>query len=280
MMFVQFAALHGLRIDVPVVGRWVRVPTDDKPMRRNGAYKLLDGIAFVQNHATMTEVAIWRADDAKCKVPAVDIERLKRAEREAAKKRQEAAKRAERIVGQATLETHPYLAAKGFPDAVIYVWNSLAVIPMRCAGQIVGCQMIEANGAKKFLPWQASGGAEFVIGGRGLDVLCEGYATGLSVRAALANLKTRARIHVCFSAGNMARIARGLDGGIVIADNDASGTGERVAREIGWPYWMSDTVGEDANDLHQRIGTYRLAMQMRRLFMAAATGGHMMRGGP
>jgi putative DNA primase/helicase len=38
----------------------------------------------------------------------------------------------------------------------------------------------------------------------------------------------------------------------VIADNDESGTGERVAKESGLKYWMSDKVGEDFNDFHQR----------------------------
>ncbi len=45
---------------------------------------------------------------------------------------------------------------------------------------------------------------------------------------------------------------------------DASGTGERVAREIGWPYWMSDVVGEDANDYAQRAGVFALAMGIKK----------------
>jgi putative DNA primase/helicase len=43
----------------------------------------------------------------------------------------------------------------------------------------------------------------------------------------------------------------------VVADNDKSGTGERIAREIGYPYWMSEVLGEDANDTMQRIGDFR-----------------------
>ncbi|KDD41113.1 hypothetical protein L532_4309 [Bordetella bronchiseptica OSU095] len=78
----------------------------------------------------------------------------------------------------------------------------------------------------------------------------------------LRNLKVPYALHVAFSAGNMKKIAHGLPGGIVLADNDASGTGERVAREIGWPYWMSDLVGEDFNDAHQRLGTFALSMDI------------------
>lgn len=263
MNFQQFASLHGLRIQTPIFGKWVRVPTEDKPKHRNGAYKLLDGVGFVQNHATMTDVAVWRPDGADVQAPKIDRELIERAERETAQRRQKAAQRAEWILTQCELAAHPYFAAKGFPEHLVNVWDGKAVIPMRNAGRIVGCQLIDETGNKKFLPGQASGGAEFVMDGNGMHVVCEGYATGLSVRQALANLKTRATIHVCFSAGNMARIARDLPTGLVIADNDASGTGERVAKEIGWPYWMSDTVGEDANDEHQRAGLFKLAMGLR-----------------
>ena len=103
---------------------------------------------------------------------------------------------------------------------------------MRSAGRIVGCQLIDEEGNKKFLPGQASGGAEFVMDGKGMHVVCEGYATGLSVRQSMANLKARATIHVCFSAGNMARIARDLPTGLVIADNDASGYLRRILKAI------------------------------------------------
>ena len=67
----------------------------------------------------------------------------------------------------------------------------------------------------------------------------------------------------------MKKVAQSLPGGFVVADNDASGTGERIAKEIGWPYWMSDTVGEDANDYHQRKGLFPLSQGMQRLFLQA-----------
>jgi hypothetical protein len=85
---------------------------------------------------------------------------------------------------------------------------------------------------------------------------------------ALRNLKVPYVLHVTFSAGNMKKVAEALPAGVVVADNDASGTGERVAREIGWPYWMSDTVGEDANDYAQRCGVFALAMGIKGLQQA------------
>ena len=40
----------------------------------------------------------------------------------------------------------------------------------------------------------------------------------------------------------------------VIADNDVSKAGEKAAIRTGLPWRMSEVVGEDANDLHQRAG--------------------------
>ena len=75
-------------------------------------------------------------------------------------------------------------------------------------------------------------------------------------------IKRRYTLHVCFSAGNMKKVASTLKEGLIVADNDASSTGERVAKEIGWPYWMSDMVGEDANDYHQRVGLFKFSQSL------------------
>jgi len=45
-------------------------------------------------------------------------------------------------------------------------------------------------------------------------------------------------------------------------DNDKSGTGQRTAAHIGWPFWMSDRQGEDFNDAHQRLGAFPLALPL------------------
>ena len=105
---------------------------------------------------------------------------------------------------------------------------------------------------------------EFCFDNKGMHVLCEGYATALSVRLALKSLKKRYTLHVCFSAGNMKKMADLLkpDSGLIVADNDLSGTGERVAKEIGWNYWISDVQGEDANDAHQRMGLFRFSQSL------------------
>jgi phage/plasmid primase-like uncharacterized protein len=267
MTFEDFARLHGLVIRSLVPGKWVRVSTEDKPKSRNGAYKFMGDVGFVQNWATMTEAAVWKCDGDSRAVQQRVRQVAERAAAESAAQARDAALKAQRILEQCELAPHPYLASKGFPDELVNVWNresdNVMVVPMKVGQRITGCQQISPSGDKKFLFGQRSGGAEFVMGQRGTHVLCEGYATALSTQQALRNLKVSYVLHTTFSAGNMKKVAAALPGGVVIADNDESGTGERVAREIGWPYWISDTVGEDANDYAQRKGVFALAMGIK-----------------
>ena len=65
MTFIDFCRLHGVLIDtLPQIGVWRRYKTEDKPGHRNGAVKFMGDHGFVQNHATMTEVAAWQAEGA------------------------------------------------------------------------------------------------------------------------------------------------------------------------------------------------------------------------
>ena len=265
MNFMQFAQAHGLIINSLIPFRWVRVPTVAHPRKRNGAYKFMETHGFVQEHSTMTEPALWKPEgDQK-----IDVAKMQRQAKEVAQdievKRKEAAERAEWILSQCSLEAHPYLEGKGFKDERANVWSegNLLVIPMRVGRQIVGCQLIDADGGKKFLFGQRTSGAAFVIDARGPNVLCEGYATALPIRAALAALKKRYTLFVCFSAHNMKVIAKTLPSGFVVADNDASGTGERVAAEIGWPYYMPPEVGQDFNDYHRAQSLFKVSQALR-----------------
>lgn len=270
MTFIDFCRSLGIVIEqVPPVGRWVRLPTDDKPKHRNGAVKFMGDHGFAQNHATQTEVAVWKpAGDAPQVDHAANARRVQAAQREIETKQRAAAERAEWILSQCELAKHPYLERKGFPDEVANVWDSdtgrLLVIPMRVGDRIVGCQLIDGEGEKRFLSGQRTSDAAFVINNRGPAVLCEGYATALSIRAALTALKARYTLFVCFSAHNLGRIAKTLPTGLVVSDNDASFTGQRVAQESGWPYWVSDVIGEDFNDAHKRLGLFKVTQSLRK----------------
>ena len=270
--FVDFCRIHGVEIDrLPDVGVWRRFRTTDKPAHRNGAVKYMGDHGFCQNHATMVEVAVWRSEgesrEAAQRVQAV----ANHAAQETVRAQRRAADKAGHMLSECELKAHPYLSAKGFPDERVNVNGEHMLIPMRVGRDVVGVQTINADGEKKFLFGQRCSLAQFIFASAvpGTHIVCEGYATALSIRQAMAAIKRPYTLHVCFSAGNMKKVAQSLQSGFVVADNDASGTGERIAKEIGWLYWMSDTVGEDFNDYHQRKGLFSLSQGMQRLFMNA-----------
>jgi putative DNA primase/helicase len=270
MDFIEFARSHGILIDnLPPLGVWKRFPTEDHPRSKNGAVKYMGEVGFVQNHATATVVSIWKPDSPiTTKVKSTYLASIRNAEDEQKKKQHQAMQRAVGMLNGSGMSTHPYLEAKGFKDEQGNVlWQDgkpVLLIPMRVAGNLVGLQQIDQDGGKKFLYGQRTSNAVFTFDNKGMNVLCEGYATALSVRLAFKQMKQRYTLHVCFSAGNMAKVAAGLEAGLLIADNDASGTGQRVAEESGWKYWLSDRVGEDANDYHQRVGLFQFTQSLTR----------------
>ncbi len=271
MRFEEFAAAHGLVIDRVEYGAWKRVKTLDHPSKRNGAYIHKGNVAHVQNWATMGEPDTWFPDaDSAIRIDCDAIaRRCAEVARALAAGRKKATDKAGWIMRQCVLEKHAYLDSKGFPDAMGNVWHreadqSLLCIPMRVAGQVAGVQMVSVDGEKRFLFGQRCDGAEYVIDNKGRDWFVEGYATGLSLRAALSALKVRYRIHVCFSAQNLAKLATGCAGGIVVADHDESGTGERYARQSGVPFFLPPCKGHDFNDMHRAIGLFKLSQELRK----------------
>ena len=183
------------------------------------------------------------------------------------REQQDAAKKAALIMHQTKNEQHAYLDSKGWPEAVGAVWwpteqESLLCLPMRIGQSLVGLQLIDRHGKKKFLSGQRTSGAEYLIDNKGTDIWVEGYCTGLAVKVCMSALRMRYRIHVTFSAGNLKEMATS---GFVIADNDKSKAGEKVAIATGLPYWISDVEGEDFCDFWQRLGTFRASQMLQKL---------------
>ncbi len=183
-----------------------------------------------------------------------------------------AAKRAHLMILQAEIAEHPYLTRKGFPRELGLTLDGLLVVPMReIGGGVNSVQTIDADGRKKFLFGGKAKGSVFVIGNGAEAFLCEGYATGLSINAALNSLYRRARVVVCFSAANVAYVAQRIRG-FVVADNDASKTGAKYAIKSHRRWWMPPTEG-DANDFHMARGIRPLAEALNELRRGAGRPG-------
>lgn len=262
MGFIEFARAHGILLDtIPPLGVWSRHPTVDHPKKKNGAVKFMGNYGLVQNHAVDTNVSLWKPDHTH----GINLTQLAREAKEAKEKllfqQQQAGNKAAWILNQSQPATHPYLRSKGFDEEEGNVWvkdgKKLLIIPMRIDGSLVGCQMIDEDGNKKFLYGQRTSEATFIFDNKGNNIFCEGYATALSIKKVLKSFKYRYKIYVCFSAFNMIKVAKNVGQGFVVADNDESLTGEKTAKEIGLPYWISDTLGFDFNDHHMKYGTFQ-----------------------
>jgi putative DNA primase/helicase len=128
---------------------------------------------------------------------------------------------------------------------------------------------------KKMLPGMRAKNAVLYMGDRGAPEawLVEGYATGLSVHAALRSVGLKASVVVCFSASNMVQVADQIPGNrYVFADNDESETGAKAAQSTELPWTMADTVGWDANDLHKRDSLFAVVKKIMDLRRNVLTG--------
>lgn len=268
MSFASFLAERGLIVDHVIPdGRVHRTTTDDHLRKRNGAY-LFDGVSgWAQNWAIDIKAIRYRSDAEPDPLARAEMELIARTRREETERmRKRAASKARKLISEAKIDAHPYLAAKGFPAQAGLVWGSTLLVPMwdfrNYGKELFSVQSIAADGSKKFLPGGRAKGAVHMIGSHAEYWHCEGYATALSVVEGLRRLCRKATAVVSFSAGNLTHVASQM-GGIVVADNDASGAGEAAALATGLAWVMPPDVGTDANDLHQARGIEALADLMR-----------------
>lgn len=232
----------------------------------------------------------WRDNDQHQEPSTQEIEARRRAkaEREAtaiaeqrriAAGHKRAATRAAELIRACKPAPHNYLRSKQLPEALglVNADNEL-LVPMRDieTNELVGAQIIRwlmesREWEKKMLPGMRAKSAVLRLGPllSREHWLVEGYATGLSVEAALRRLSVKATVLVCFSAHNLTYIATKVSGRrFVFADHDSSGAGQRAAIDTGLPFCMSPVTGEDANDMHARAGLMalsKLIMEVRRM---------------
>ena len=280
MRFHDFAQAHGLLIrDLYPSQRIQRCPTANKPTQKNGAYSwdgergwvfAWDGDATIHFYGstdrpwTEQEKSEWKRNR--------DSEQADRV-----RQQRKAADTAQSMINQAKLDVHGYLSFKGFTSERGLVLNDVLLIPMRNyeTGALQSVQQISWNGSirkweKKMLFGGKAKGAIYRIGSKTASetFLCEGYATGLSIATALRGAGSSGSVLVCFSDKNLEQVAAQVKGKkYIYADNDASKAGEAAAIKSGVPYCMSDTVGNDANDDHQKHGIFMVIkklMEVRR----------------
>jgi putative DNA primase/helicase len=289
MSFILFARAHGLDIEPSKffpADRIRRCGTIEKPRSGNGAYFWDGQRGWVMDWSGEARV-IWFEDPNA--VPWTDEQK-----REWMDKRKKvnatrdtgydnASKKAYTVLNAAKHTKHDYLHLKGFPDLEGLVLEGELLVPMRnvVTNNLQGYQRIfwdaeTRKWEKKMLLGMQARNAVMFMGDRKAQEawLCEGYATGLSIHAALRSVGLKASVVVCFSASNMVAVADQIKGQrFIFADNDESKTGEEFANKTGLPWTIADTVGFDANDLHKKNGLFAvmakiMALRSKNLQMA------------
>lgn len=279
MTLIDAITAAGMTPPHPIVeGRWLRFPGVGKgKSNRAGWCRVITPTLAIFGDWSSNFTATWKderhrddAQSARLLAQARAREAAFAAEQRA--RQAAAAVKASDLINRAVIRSHPYLERKGFPDRKGLVHEEQLLIPMRDVSnyaRIVSVQMISQYGEKKFLPGGRAKGAVYRIGAKPADarcvILCEGYATGLSIEAALQRLPGPHSVIVCFSAGNLERVAENFPKAVVAADNDLSATGEEAAKRTGLPWTMPYEVKSDFNDLHMNMGLHVVVERMREL---------------
>ena len=196
-----------------------------------------------------------------------------RVQREAdhAGRQRQAAEAAALILTEATTATeHEYLTRKGIKPHSAKCDGHLLLIPMRdTSGAMHSMQTIAPDGSKRFQPGGRVKGCYFAIGKPdGVLIVCEGYATGASIREA-----TGQAVAVAFNAGNLEAVAMALHTKYpalkitIAADDDhmtegnpglskATTAAKAVGGYIAVPVFPAGRPDKatDFNDLHQLAG--------------------------
>lgn len=274
--FEDFARAHGLLVDsVYPSERIQRCATSEHPHKKNGAFSW-DGVrGFIWNWADEAKAIWFNNPDQK---PLTDAEKKayiakKLGDRAEVENRyKNAAITAQSLLNDAEIKEHQYLTYKGFETEKGFVNGIELIIPMRnvLTNELQTLQRIywiadERRYEKKMLSGGRAKGAVFVLGTKGAQesVLCEGYATGLSIKKAADSVGLKLSVIVCFSDSNMVYVASQLKGKCYIfADNDQSNAGENAAIKTGLPYVMADDIGQDANDLMFTSGLFAVAQKL------------------
>ncbi|AJI54041.1 toprim domain-containing protein [Francisella philomiragia] len=169
------------------------------------------------------------------------------AEQEAENKKKDVATKVKTIFEMAddASNDHPYLLRKGIDPVDIKQINDMLIIPIYSIGDIVpadelqSIQFIYPDGSKRFAKGGISKGYMLLDNGStSMFVICEGYATGVSILEHLKQNQITASVIVAFNCHNLLDVGKYIRENFrssnieIWADNDASGIGEIKAKEV------------------------------------------------
>ncbi|MCF8211594.1 MAG: DUF3987 domain-containing protein [Rhodoferax sp.] len=258
-----------------------RFSTNGKPTHRSGWYMLhSDGIAagafgdwregFTHNWCSKADTAMTESERQAHRERVKAMQRQR--EEDQAKRQQLAAAEAHSRWTAATPCTqHDYLTRKGIMPNGAKIEGDKLLIPMRdTAGTIYSLQTITPDGTKMFMSGGRVKGCYCSIGKPdGYIVVCEGFATGVSIHEA-----TGGAVAVAFNAGNLEAVATALRSKypalkIIIAGDDdhltvnnpgmtkARAAALAVGGYLAVPEFFGHERGDkdtDFNDLHLLAG--------------------------
>lgn len=280
--------------------RWINTDTLGKHGKGDGRLIVDEDRVSSFNWQTGDKATVW-LEDRKPIERRVALRRTAEDDKEARLRHARAADIAKQLLTVARQGTHPYLAAKGYANELALIVSTddvrkiggdylvsgagtagAVLVPARIDHRLTSVQLIWENGSKKFLFGGEMGAASHRIAAGRDTWLCEGYATGLSLRTALKGLGRVDTVLVCFSAANIVKVAKTVRGRCyVAADHDAPpasnpdqfggiGAGEHFARLSGRPYILPPDVKTDINDLHMRAGIFAVQRIIGELIRRAA----------
>jgi putative DNA primase/helicase len=225
--------------DIVADGLWRRCSTDDKPGKKNGAYKLSlgGGRGWFRNWATHDELCVWD-DDREHEVKPIDENRLRASRERERNYRIEAMKDARRFweSSKQSRSPHPYIANKGLSAlgcSGLRVSGDLLVVPVWHGDWITSLQTINPKGDKRFWTGAPVKAGAYIMDrpSAAVTAVCEGLATGMAVYQSVRN----ARVIVAFDAGNLLPVVQRLKlhGSVLIAADNDHGTQARTGINPG-----------------------------------------------
>ena len=218
----------------------------------------------------------WRAEIGRKLSPAEEMANARRMTEAKAARDAEQARQYE--VASSTVETiwssaqgaspeHPYLQRKGIGvHGARVTGDGRLVVPLYGQdGQLSTLQYIAHDGTKLYHPGGQTGGKFWMIGTAdepGSIYIAEGFATAATIHEA-----THRPVVVAYSASNLVPVTgsmREMYGQaqdiVIVADNDASGVGQRYAEQASAKHgarFIIPPVEGDANDYAQAGGDLR-----------------------